>query len=76
MTREKPSDQIRQSVRERYAEVVRRHSSVCCTAEPGCCGEPSCCSEGVLTDEAYAQVIGYSADEVAAFIDEGIVASA
>ena len=65
MTREKASDDIRQSVRERYAEVVLRHTSDCCTAEPSCCGEPSCCAEAaVLTDEAYAQAIGYSAEEL------------
>lgn len=64
MTGQRQLDEVRQSVRERYAEVVRRHASNCCAAEPSCCGEPSCCAETMLTDEAYAQVVGYSAEEL------------
>ena len=57
MTREKNSDEIRESVRERYGEVARSCGGGCCEASASCC----CESVEAMT---HAEALGYSAEEI------------
>ena len=52
------SDEIRQAVRQRYADVAVSDGA-------GCGGAPSCCAAPTVSAQGLSQTMGYSAAEPA-----------